>query len=245
MAWMGCLSRSGSGRNDIRWAGPTCLSNAGTYLYNYNMYDRNGIQWLYISTNGTYRCLERISDTGDRNNIRYANMIFTIQKLTDFPPASAVYTPTMNNVKYVHALLTANRSNYSTSHGNRYLLQIRSTSTIYQLTGTEFAISSSLLYDFSPVLNKQSGSLGVIFGDANTATNWANYMNSSYNTMRILYSDGSSVDYPLSKTIIKAAAYYPGEDLVGESLSYFYMAFIGFTNCTSIIRSYISQLIFI
>lgn len=75
MAWMGCLSRSGSGRNDIRWAGPTVLSNAGTY-----------------------RCLERISDTGDRNNIRYANMIFTIQKLTDFPPASAVYTPTMNNV---------------------------------------------------------------------------------------------------------------------------------------------------
>lgn len=43
MAWMGCLSRSGSGRNDIRWAGPACLSNAGTYLYNYNIYDRNGI----------------------------------------------------------------------------------------------------------------------------------------------------------------------------------------------------------
>lgn len=172
-------------------------------------------------------------------------MIFTIQKLTDFPPASAVYTPTMDNVQYVHALLTANRSNYSTSHGNRYLLQIRSTSTMYQLTGTEFAISSSLLYDFTPELNKQSGSLGVIFGDTSTATNWANYMNSSYNTMRILYSDGSSVDYPLNKTIIKAAAYYPGEDLIGESLSYFYMAFIGFTNCTNAIRSYISQLIFI
>ena len=68
MSW---LMRTGTGRTNISWGGGSTTS--GNYLRR-TADSRNSISYLQISSNGTYRLLERTAS--GRNNIRWNNLTF-------------------------------------------------------------------------------------------------------------------------------------------------------------------------
>lgn len=226
--WMGILKRVGTGRNDIQWGGSASLSTAGTYLNKTDWWNRNGLQWLYIFSNGTYPCLERIDDSDNLNNIRWANTIFNFTTLADFGYDSAVYTPTMDNVQYVTTVICTNSTSSGYHCSKLKLTRILSASgSTYQMSTSEYNITSLLLASFIPSLPAYTGAIGVIFSSAERANNWANFINTYYSNMQILYSNNNVQVIPLTRTTLKSGSYYDGEEFGGESLSYFYMAFIG------------------
>ena len=74
---MSLLYRTGSGRNNIAWGGGTTA--AATYLRRISN-GRNDINYISISTSGTYNILNRTS-TG-RNNISWINTTFSFLSFT-------------------------------------------------------------------------------------------------------------------------------------------------------------------
>ena len=79
---MSYLTRTGTGRNNIKWGGGK--STKAKYLRRTGT-SRNSISWIDINSNGTYNVLERTS-TG-RNNIRWYNTQFsfiTTQSISEY-----------------------------------------------------------------------------------------------------------------------------------------------------------------